>query len=137
MSINYGSGSTTLPNTKGAGQTTTFKETSDGQQYNVSMWCYDGRNNYYTETKTVRTYRTPKIQAVKPSSSTISGTPLLAPTINWSTNIRRWESNVEKDFQTQIKFVSGNNAFFDASDQQTGSDLNNAMYDGSDTLATS
>lgn len=100
------------------------------------MWCYDGRNNYYTETKTVRTYRTPKIQAVKPSSSTISGTPLLAPTINWSTNIRRWESNVEKDFQTQIKFVSGNNAFFDASDQQTGSDLNNAMYGGSETLTT-
>lgn len=100
------------------------------------MWCADGRTNYYTETKTVRTYRTPKIESVAPSSSTISGTELGGPTINWSTNKRKWEENVESDFTTQIKFVSGNNTFFNASNQQTGSDNNNAMYDGSEKLTT-
>ena len=100
------------------------------------MSCADGQRNFNSNTISVRTYRTPKIQAVEPSSSTISGTPLLAPTIGWSTNKRRWESDVERNFQTQIKFVGGNNTFFNASDQQTGSDLNNAMYDGSETLTT-
>lgn len=100
------------------------------------MSCADGQRNFNSNTISVRTYRTPKIQSVEPSSSTISGTPLLAPTINWSTNKRRWEEKVEEDFQTQIKFVSGNNTFFDASDQQTGSDLNNAMYKGSEELTT-
>lgn len=101
------------------------------------MWCYDGRTNYYTETKTVRTYRTPKIESVAPSSSTISGTELGGPTINWSTNKRKWEERVESNFTTQMKFVSGNNTFFNTEDQQTGSDNNNTMYDGSELLSTS
>ena len=101
------------------------------------MWCADGRNDYYTETKTVRTYRTPKIESVAPSSSTISGTGLGGPSINWSTNKRKWEESVESNFTTQMKFVSGNNTFFNTEDQQKGSDDNNTMFDGSEPLTTS
>ena len=100
------------------------------------MWCADGVNNYYTETKTVRTYRTPKIQSVTPSHPTVSGVSLLGPTIKWSTNKRRWEESVEGNFTTQMKFNSGDNTFFNTEDQQTGSDTNNTMYGGNEELTT-
>ena len=100
------------------------------------MWCADGVNNYYTETKTVRTYRTPKIQSVTPSHPTVSGVSLLGPTIKWGTNKRRWEESVEGNFTTQMKFNSGDNTFFNTEDQQTGSDTNNTLYDGNEELTT-
>lgn len=112
---------------------------SDGSSYDTRIYANDNHGSVHNPTeqnKTTRTYRTPKIQSVEPSSSTISGTGLGNPSINWSTNKRKWEEKVESDFTTQIKFVGGNNTFFDASDQQTGSDNNNAMHYGSEKLTT-
>lgn len=113
---------------------------SDGSSYDTRIYVNDSHgssvHNPASQNRTTRTYRTPKIQSVTPSSSTISGIGLGGPTINWSTNKRKWEERVESDFTTQIKFVSGNNTFFNTSDQQTGSDNNNTMFDGSEELTT-
>ena len=113
---------------------------SDGSSYDTRIYVNDSHGSYHNPTnqnRTTRTYRTPKIESVAPSSSTISGTELGGPTINWSTNKRKWEESVESNFTTQMKFVSGNNTFFNTENQQTGSDNNNTMYDGSQLLSTS
>ena len=113
---------------------------SDGSSYDTRIYVNDNHGSYHNppeQNKTTRTYRTPKIESVAPSSSTISGTELGKPTINWSTNKRKWEERVEGDFTTQMKFVSGNNTFYSVSDQQTGSDNNNTLHKGSEPLTTS
>lgn len=135
--VGYGNTSWRISNSKGRDLTTTFTLPNDGSQYNIFMRFSDFQHEYDMGTKTVRTYRTPKIQSVAPSHSTVSGVSLLDPRIKWSTNKRRWEESAEQNFKTQMKFVSGNNTFYSVSDQQTGSDSNNTMYDGSEILSTS
>lgn len=112
---------------------------SDGSSYDTRIYVNDNHGSYHNpanQNRTTRTYRTPKIQSVTPSHSTVSGVSLLDPTIKWSTNKRRWEESVEGNFTTQMKFNSGDNTFFNTEDQQTGSDTNNTMYNGDEELTT-
>lgn len=113
---------------------------SDGSSYDTRIYVNDSHgssvHNDVSQNRTTRTYRTPKIQSVGSQYDTVSGVSLVAPSIEWSTNKRRWEESVEGNFTTQMKFNSGDNTFFNTQDQQEGADTNNTMYSGEEPLTT-
>lgn len=113
------------------------KGVSDGVSYKVYATRIHNSNTSLSATSntlTLNTYRTPKIQSVSVSPADFSG--IGNSTLSWSCNGRRWTSNNEADFKTYYQFDGKPWLETGYNDPNTG-DTNNAFGNGSMALSES